>query len=1424
MASVKQDQGRLAGFLHALRRVCVLAAFRAGSGVRRLLRYSFYGLLCAYFLFASLLLVLRFFVLPQVENYREEISAFIAKELGRPVKIAKIQASWQGVNPLISLRDFQILDAKGVSELTLPQLHARVSWWSLFALDVRFAELEFHQARLALQRDREGKWLIAGFPMDPKVSSHESDRWMDWLFSQHEIRVIDGQVVWRDELLQNPDLVFENVQLTLQNRWRRHQFAFRTTPPNQLSAPIDIRGDFKEAHFSLKHWDWRTWTGDLYADLKQTNLPMLHRYLALPFQLEKGRGQLRSWLKIDHARVVDMTADLSLVDVLGKFRKDLPQLDMAQISGRIIASEYQPKLRKLFSKTPRQAGHVLELQDFSMQTRDGLKLPSTSFRERFLPAQDGQEEVVELYAQSVDLHSLANFAEHLPLPADQRRLLIEVAPRGVLKDFSASWQGRFPEVSRYHFQGQFSKLEMRPQKAQLARAKTAHSAAKAAMPAIPGFENLSGHIVANEKGGRLVLDSHDLLLQTPSYFVDPVMPFQRLTMRADWKLSQDNMLQFHVADMEFQQELSKGRLSGTHRLSLQSPETGDLGELDVEAELKQFDVKKITRYIPSHTPDALRHWLSFALLDGEASQVRMRLRGALKDFPFYPQAGKAASQDGEFSVKGEIRNGRLNYLPEVYAKDAASPYWPLLEKIQGRFVFDRARMEIFADTAQTQGVSLHKIKAVIPDLGDPQATLQIEGNATGSLQSMLNYVSASPVEDWLDGFLHESQAKGNANLNLKLNLPLHTLKDSKVNGVLQLNQVETRLQADLPKLSALTGQIIFNEHGFHLSQVKANALGGPVTASGGTQKDHVTQIKLEGIASANGLRQHFPQPEWQGALSLLDGETAYHAHINVKSPHTDVLIESSLQGFASALPAPLMKAANESWPLRFEMQANPNIEGPDLHDQIRVRLGDKLQVHYQRQKTLGRQTMWRLNRGVVAMNTDPVLPEQGLAVHIRTPQFSFDDWRKLFGGQQEEVVTTFALSPELSQKPNAPELGALSALAAYWEPQVLSLVTQQLTVLGKKLENMVIGASRREGQWQANVDSKQVSGFISWNDLQDGKQAGKLNARLTRLAIPRSAASDVGDIFEAKQTAQHIPNLDVQVDQFELFDKKLGQLKLLANNSGVEHERAWQIEQLHLKSEEAQLHARGKWLLGATGHQTFITYEWQVSNAGRLLENLGFPGLVRAGKGKLEGAIDWKGLPFDLDMPSLNGDLKLRITNGQILKAETGTMKFLSLVTMQSLTRRLSLDFRDMFSEGVAFDTMTGDAKIKEGVISTDNFKMNSVNAVALMEGSADLGKETHDVHVALIPELNAGGVSVVYGLAVNPVIGLSTFLAQLFFRDPINRAFIYEYQSTGSLKNPVITAIANKEREKILEKRRLEQAKMEQAKAAQTTQNEQPK
>ena len=155
----------------------------------------------------------------------------------------------------------------------------------------------------------------------------------------------------------------------------------------------------------------------------------------------------------------------------------------------------------------------------------------------------------------------------------------------------------------------------------------------------------------------------------------------------------------------------------------------------------------------------------------------------------------------------------------------------------------------------------------------------------------------------------------------------------------------------------------------------------------------------------------------------------------------------------------------------------------------------------------------------------------------------------------------------------------------------------------------------------------------------------------------------------------------------------------------------------------------------------------------------------------------------------MSGQFNVNIEAGQFLKADPGLAKLLGVLSLQSLPRRLVLDFRDVFSEGFAFDFVRGDVTIDQGVAFTNNLQMKGVNAAVLMEGSADIAKETQDLKVIVVPEINAGTASLITAV-INPVVGIGTFLAQIFLRQPLIKAATQEFHIDGSWADPKVTKV----------------------------------
>ena len=298
---------------------------------------------------------------------------------------------------------------------------------------------------------------------------------------------------------------------------------------------------------------------------------------------------------------------------------------------------------------------------------------------------------------------------------------------------------------------------------------------------------------------------------------------------------------------------------------------------------------------------------------------------------------------------------------------------------------------------------------------------------------------------------------------------------------------------------------------------------------------------------------------------------------------------------------------------------------------------------------------------------------------------------------------------------------------------------------------------------------------------------------------PSSADTDTAAAVEALLNEQpgSLPALDIAVSDFHLRGRALGRLEVIATNHGSEGaQRAWHLQTFNLTTPEAALSANGSWALlnpsaSTPGAQrrTELSFHLDINDSGALLQRFGMAGVIRRGKGQMRGQVRWRGAPLSPDYASMNGQINLNFESGQFLKAEPGLAKLLSVLSLQSLPRRLTLDFRDVFSQGFAFDFVRGDVTLAEGIASTNNLQMKGVNAAVLMEGSANIAKETQNLHVVVVPEINAMTASLV-ATAINPVVGLGSFLAQMFLRGPLMQAATQEFHIDGTWADPRVERV----------------------------------
>ncbi len=1322
---------------------------RALKTVAWLARAALWLVLGLWVLFALSWGVLHAWIVPRIGDYRPQLERMTSRALGLPVRIGSIEAVSSGAIPGFELRDVRLFDAQNREALHLPRVLGALSVASLWRLG--FEQLVIDGASLDVRRDPQGQVWVAGLPLQRGTDSHS--RPLDWLLDQNEFVVRGGSLRWHDESRGLDPVELSQLTLAIRNSSRRHQLRLDASPPPEWGTPFSLRADLREPLLQMgANNDWRQWTGTAYAEFKRVDLRPLNTHLdtaqALGLATLEGQGALRVWLDLAQGRLNGVTADLALDQARVQATAELPPLALQQLGGRVSAQ---------------WSAQRWEVRGERLQWRDarGRPLSPGGLRVVREAGSRGGPASIALQADRLDLEPLGALAVHVPLPDGWRDTLATLQARGRAEGVQLRAELPAPGADsplprRWQAKGRVVGLALQP--GALPRTGPPQAAR-------PGVQGATMDFDISETGGKARVQLPGGTLTLPGVFEDPVLGFQALDAELQWRQDGDR-LEVQVPQLRFANADAAGELraswrtgEGAHRLP---------GVLDLTATLSRANGARVHRYLPLEVDEDARHYLRDALRQGQASDARLRIRGDLHAFPF------AQASDGEFRVSASVSGVDYDYAPTRLLEAGSAP-WPGLRGLQGEFVMERDVLSVnhaSGTVAGSPALRVSEVQARLSPYTEARATVVVQGKVSGPAGDMLAFVRRSPLDAMTDRALTAARSSGAAQVDLQLELPLAQLARSRVNGRLHLGGNDLRLRPDLPLLERASGQLVFTESGFQVHQAQARVLGGELRFDGGmrTLPNGSTRIEFQGQGqvSAEGLRRAGEQGLPSALASLgqnATGSTAYQLRLAFAGPHTEIGFSSSLQGLALQLPAPLGKTAESSLPLRLD--SGPRLLTLDLGGAEGAEAGARLlSARYE----LDGSATPRVLRGHIAVGSAPASPPaRGVSLELRQATLDLDRWSDWLGS-----------------------LGDAGGAATPFAPTTVQAQVSQLRLGGRQFNHLNASASRDGPLWRARLRASEFDGQLEYRP--QGGDGARLFARLERLVLGPSEGDAIERLL-ARPRPSSVPALDVVVERFVLGERELGRLEIQAVNRGSAGEvREWRLNQFSLGVPEARLSGTGNWaLLGAqagaaTGNQrrTALQFRLDIQDSGALLQRLGMPGTLRGGRGSLSGSVGWLGSPLALDTPSLHGQLRLDLERGQFLKADPGIAKLLGVLSLQALPRRLALDFRDVFSEGFAFDFVRGDARIEQGVAHTNNLQMKGVNAAVLLEGKADIVRETQDLSVVVVPEINAGTASLI-ATAINPAIGLGSFLAQFLLRQPLQSANTQQFQITGSWADPQV-------------------------------------
>ena len=301
---------------------------------------------------------------------------------------------------------------------------------------------------------------------------------------------------------------------------------------------------------------------------------------------------------------------------------------------------------------------------------------------------------------------------------------------------------------------------------------------------------------------------------------------------------------------------------------------------------------------------------------------------------------------------------------------------------------------------------------------------------------------------------------------------------------------------------------------------------------------------------------------------------------------------------------------------------------------------------------------WEIERGAVhAGSTPALLPGQpGLEISGRIEQLRFDDWLAVQNTETEKRWSDTFREADL-------DIGALS-------------------IFGQIFHDVEVAARRAETQWRFSVDSENVAGTVRVPINVTGGEPVILEMERLRLEEQDSVESDPSD-------PRDIMAMEIAVDDFSMGTMNFGSLTtdvrkvpdgLVAGPINIESpsfsitaDSAWQVDASNVQQQRSRLR-----------------FELLTGDVKAALLALGYDPLLEGEMGAARADITWPGPPGADFLDEASGEFAVRMEDGALLEVEPGGGRLLGVLSLGALPQRLSLDFSDVFDDGLAFTALQG--------------------------------------------------------------------------------------------------------------------------------------
>lgn len=853
----------------------------------------------------------------------------------------------------------------------------------------------------------------------------------------------------------------------------------------------------------------------------------------------------------------------------------------------------------------------------------------------------------------------------------------------------------------------------------------------------PGMENISGSLAWNGNNGEVKLNGVNSIFKYDSIFRNPVRLDQ---ISGDVKIQhENNNWLMNITSLYLLNKDMTANASG----SIKVPSEGST-VTDIIANMSMKQAKNVTQYLPQGIFDKeLNDWLKTAFLSGEITSARAVLRGAIKDFPF-------DKKDGEFSIESKVNNIDFRFAPN----------WPVLEKVNGTLIFSGRKMTADVNSATTLGIPLANIHGEIPYLGGNKAqVLQVtSGIVETDFAHAMKYIHESPLNKNIGKMFAGVDLQGKIALKLGLNIPFNNPDATKVQGDLTINDSVMNLEEWKLKLDHLNGQVSFTENSTNAKNLGAQLFGKPIEFDLTTVQKSKTVSVIQASFTNNFNLADIEEWLKLPLSKVIKGSATINGVLNLSlDAPMELHLRSNLVGASVDLIDQYAKKSSETRNFSADifLQANHPMR-------LKLNYGELFSTALVLDRNKDKYNLIGANLRFGKGDADWP-PTAGIYI---TGEFDALDWEKI---------------KTLTSQSSNDETKIFSAA----DLKNINIRVNRANLGGFALTQLNLEAQPAGKTWNIRLSSPEITGQLTVPASMT--RQSQITAQIDKLDIHTNDTTSTLAL-----DVKTLPAISVTANSVRYNDMPVGKIIFNATPSAT----GLKIQNLRITSSNGDLRATGEWDANGKGSTTHLQGGITSSQVSRLINSFGFD--VKnfiSTNGSLNFNMTWGNAPYSPALASLSGRGTLAMGAGRIVDIGGGSGakmdigKMLSIFSLQTIPRRLSLDFSDIFQKGYSFDSFRGDFTIQNGEVNTSNMQFDGPVARVGINGKIGLKNRDYNFILSVSANVTSSIPVAATLLTGNPLIGLGAFAVNSMIGSKVATNY---YQVSGAWSNPVWKSISS--------------------------------